>query len=37
MYLNILKGEFDALQNLSQNKHIIIQKPDKDKSRKRFT
>ena len=26
---HLSKGEFDALINLSQNKHIIIQKPDR--------
>ena len=30
--LHISKGEFDALKNLSQNKHIGIQKPDKGSS-----
>ena len=27
---HLSKGEFDALKNLSQNKHIVIQKSDKD-------
>ena len=29
MTQHLSRGEFDALKNLSQNKHIVIQKSDK--------